>query len=66
MSYGDSWCEYPACRGGRCVGFHFCPKHIKTPFRTKAEVNAYRRGQRDGRVEIIKANASRAPEPGPR
>jgi hypothetical protein len=58
MGYGDCWCEFPECGNGRCVGSHFCPKHLKTPFRTRAEVNAYRRGQRDGRAEIIQAHAA--------
>jgi hypothetical protein len=42
-------CSYPDCGDGRCVGKKFCGKHLKTPFCTKAEVDAYRRGLRDGR-----------------
>ncbi len=51
MAHGDCGCEFPRCGNGRCIGSHFCPKHLKMPFRSKAEVNAYRRGQRDGRAE---------------
>jgi hypothetical protein len=39
-------CSYPKCNYGRCVSKKFCPKHLKTPFCTQEEVNAYRRGLR--------------------
>ncbi len=58
MAYGDFGCEYPKCGNGRQVGSHFCSKHKKTPFRIPAEVRAYRRGQRDGRAEVIAAHAA--------
>lgn len=46
---GDVQCEYPGCNDGRQIRKHFCPKHVATPFTTRAEVNAYRRGRRDER-----------------
>lgn len=47
-------CYYPDCGDGQVVGKKFCPKHLKTPFTTKKEVNAYRRGVRDGKAELTK------------
>lgn len=46
-------CLYPDCSDGHIVGEKFCNKHLKTPFTTKAEVNAYKRGVRDGIQQAI-------------
>jgi len=44
-------CLYPRCTNGHAVGKKFCPKHLATPFRSKEEINAYRRGRRDAERE---------------
>lgn len=57
-------CAYPGCGRGKVVGKLFCPSHLKTPFTTKKEVNAYHRGVREGirqtllgkKVEVYKIN----------
>jgi hypothetical protein len=54
MSY---MCRYPDCNDGHIVGKKFCPKHLKTPFTTKGEVNAYRRGLREGRAKAAEERA---------
>jgi len=49
----DLSCHYPGCGGGNVVGKKFCFKHLKTPFETKAEVNAYRRAQKEAREDLV-------------
>ena len=49
----DLSCHYPGCGDGNIVGKKFCPKHVKTPFETKVEVNAYRRAQKEARVDLV-------------
>lgn len=61
--------SYPRCSDGRVVGKHFCHKHLGTPFESREEINAYRRGRRDerrvaheGAVEAALATLPRAEE----
>lgn len=48
----DIGCHYPGCGGGNIVGKKFCPKHVRTPFETKVEVNAYNRAKKEARKEL--------------
>lgn len=47
------WSDQVLCGRGNVVikgrTLDFCSKHYKTPFYTKREVNAYRRGLRDAK-----------------
>lgn len=49
----DLSCHYPGCGGGNIARKKFCPKHIKTPFETKAEVNAYSRAKKEARADLV-------------
>jgi hypothetical protein len=45
-------CDYPGCDDGHVVGKRFCHRHLSTPFTTRAEINAYHRGQRSERLRV--------------